>query len=160
MTVFTIGYEGLSVATFTALLIENQIDTIVDVRELPLSRKPGFSKNSLANHLTLSSIAYLHMVNLGCPKSVRDAFKEDRDWGRYTRGFIAHLQEQESAINELSALAKSSSCALLCYEADYRNCHRSMVATAVSEVSGLKVKHIQAFDFRKEMPAASHLVAA
>lgn len=160
MTVFTIGYEGLSVASFKALLIENQIDTIVDVRELPLSRKPGFSKKSLANHLTLSSIAYLHMVNLGCPKNVRDAYKEDRDWGRYTKGFIAQLQGQESAIKELAALAESSNCALLCYEADYRYCHRSMVATAVSEVSGVNVKHIQALIVRKEMPAASHLVAA
>lgn len=143
MTVFTIGYEGLSIESFTALLSKNKINTIVDIRELPLSRKPGFSKKALTNHLKLSGIAYVHMIKLGCPKNVRNAYKEDGDWAHYTKGFVAHLQEQDSAISELSALVRSSNCALPCYEADYNYCHRSMVAKAVSKLSGIEIQHLQ-----------------
>jgi len=56
MTVFTIGYEGLDIDAFMSLLAEHGIDTVVDVRELPLSRKPGFSKKALANILNISGL--------------------------------------------------------------------------------------------------------
>ena len=80
MNVFTIGYEGLDIDGFMSLLAEHDIDTIVDVRELPLSRKAGFSKNALANLLNLSGREYVHMADLGCPKSVRDLYREDGNW--------------------------------------------------------------------------------
>jgi uncharacterized protein (DUF488 family) len=142
MTIFTIGYEGLSIDDFMSLLHEHEIETIVDIRELPLSRKPGFSKKSLTNMLNLSGLEYVHMVELGCPKPVRDGYRSDGDWGRYTAGFLKHLKAQKSAIAELSDLTQSSNCALLCYEADFRYCHRSMVAEAVNEYSASEIEHI------------------
>jgi uncharacterized protein (DUF488 family) len=144
MTVFTIGYEGLDIDAFMSLLAKHDIDTIVDVRELPLSRKPGFSKNALANALSLSGRDYVHMVNLGCPKLVRDRYRDDGNWKRYTEGFLKHLKTQDKAIVELSVLAASSNCALLCFEADANFCHRSMVANAVKDYCGARVKHISA----------------
>lgn len=144
MNVFTIGYEGLDIDGFMSLLAEHDIDTIVDVRELPLSRKAGFSKNALANLLNLSGREYVHMVDLGCPKSVRDLYREDGNWKRYTEGFMKHLKTQDDAIAELSLLTSSANCALLCFEADSNFCHRSMVANAVKDYSGAKVTHIKA----------------
>lgn len=144
MTVFTIGYEGLDIDAFMSLLTEHSIDTIVDVRELPLSRKPGFSKKSLANALNLSGREYAHMVDLGCPKPVRDRYREDRNWKRYTEGFMKYLKTQDDAIAELSTLVASANCALLCYEADSNFCHRSMVANAVKDHCGARVTHIKA----------------
>lgn len=144
MTVFTIGYEGLDIDAFMSLLAEHGIDTIVDVRELPLSRKPGFSKKALANILNISGREYVHMVDLGCPKLVRDRYREDGNWKRYTEGFLKYLKTQDDAIAELSALAATSNCALLCYEADSNFCHRSMVANAVKDYCGTRVTHIKA----------------
>lgn len=144
MTVFTIGYEGLDIESFISLLAKHDIDTIVDVRELPLSRKPGFSKKALANILNISGREYVHMVDLGCPKLVRDRYREDGNWKRYTEGFLKYLKTQEDAIAELSALAASSNCALLCYEADSNFCHRSMVANAVKDYCGSRIAHIKA----------------
>jgi uncharacterized protein (DUF488 family) len=144
MNVFTIGYEGLDIDGFMSLLAEHDIDTIVDVRELPLSRKAGFSKNALANLLNLSGREYVHMADLGCPKSVRDLYREDGNWKRYTEGFMKHLKTKDDAIAELSLLTSSANCALLCFEADSNFCHRSMVANAVREYSGAKVTHIKA----------------
>lgn len=144
MTIFTIGYEGLSIDAFMSLLAEHDVDTLVDVRELPLSRKPGFSKKALANVLNTSGRTYVHMVDLGCPKQIRDQFREDGNWKRYTRGFMKHLKTQDDTIAQLSSLVVSANCALLCYEADSNFCHRSMVADAVKEYCGARVTHIKA----------------
>src|SRR4051794_12371085 len=54
LTLFTVGYQGLDVGSFLSLLAESAIETVVDVRELPLSHKRGFSKKGLAEALTLS----------------------------------------------------------------------------------------------------------
>lgn len=143
MTLFTIGYEGLDLAAFTALLARHGVDTVVDVRQLPLSRKPGFSKQALRHELELAGFAYTHIGALGCPKAVRDGYRQDHDWARYTVGFMQHLDRQQPAIAELAARAKTTSCALLCYEADFNFCHRAMVAEAVRRLSGTAVKHIQ-----------------
>lgn len=160
MTVFTIGYEGLAVDAFMSLLAERDIETVVDVRELPLSRKPGFSKKALASVLNLSGLEYIHMVDLGCPKPVRDRYREDGNWKRYTECFVKHLKMQQAAIAELSDLAGSSNCALLCYEADFNFCHRSIVANAVRDYCGADVEHIKAADARTTRPASLRLVFA
>lgn len=160
MTVFTIGYEGLDIDAFMSLLAEHGIDTVVDIRELPLSRKPGFSKKALASVLNFSGLEYVHMVDLGCPKPVRDRYREDGNWKRYTDGFLKHLKTQEAAIAELSELVGSSNCALLCYEADFNFCHRSMVAKAVRDHCGADVQHIKAADARTTSPASPRLAFA
>ena len=150
MKIYTIGYEGLGMDEFMSLLAENDIDTIVDVREMPLSRKPGFSKKALEATLNLSGREYIHLVALGCPKTIRDRYREDGNWKRYTEHFLKHLATQDDAVAELAALAATSNCALLCYEADYNFCHRSMVANAVKQVTRARVHHLQASDLRTE----------
>jgi uncharacterized protein (DUF488 family) len=149
MTVFTIGYEGLDTPTFLSLLAKHGIETVVDIRELPLSRKRGFSKRSLADILNGVGVDYVHMVDLGCPKLVRERYKQDGSWKNYTTGFLRHLKGQAEAINVLSALAKGSKCALLCFEADHRFCHRSFVAEAVSHHGGAHIRHITLTDIKK-----------
>ena len=119
MTLFTLGYEGLDLAAFAALLARHGVETVVDVRQLPLSRKPGFSKQALRHELQQAGFGYTHIGALGCPRPVRDAYKHDRDWARYTEGFMRHLGQQQSAIGELAALARTTRCALLCLEADF-----------------------------------------
>lgn len=160
MTVFTIGYQGLDIDTFLSLLAEHGIETVVDIRELPLSRKPGFSKKALASAVNLSGIEYVHMVDLGCPKPVRNRYREDGNWKHYTNGFLKHLKTQKAAIAELSNLVNSSNCALLCYEADFNFCHRSMVANAVQKHCGADIEHISVADVRKAMPGSRQLACA
>lgn len=162
MTVFTIGYEGLNVDAFMSLLARYDVETVVDVRELPLSRKPGFSKKALANTLNLTGLEYVHMADLGCPKPVRDRYREDGNWKRYTEGFLEHLESQETAIAELSELVGTSNCALLCFEADFNYCHRSMVANAVRDYCGADISHIKASDAnaKKADPASYRLAFA
>lgn|SRR3990167_4188123 len=160
MTIYTIGYEGLDIDAFMSLLAENDIETIVDVREMPLSRKPGFSKKALENLLNLSGREYVHLVDLGCPKLIRDRYRDDGNWKRYTEGFLKYLETQQDAIAELALLASTSNCALLCYEADYNFCHRSMVANAVMKVSNMRVEHVQATNAKTNRPVELGLAFA
>uniref|UniRef100_E6QB94 Protein containing DUF488 n=1 Tax=mine drainage metagenome TaxID=410659 RepID=E6QB94_9ZZZZ len=160
MTVFTIGYEGLDIDVFMSLLAEHDIETVVDIRELPLSRKPGFSKKPLASVLNLSGLEYVHMAELGCPRPVRDRYREDGNWRRYTEGFMKYLKMQEAAIATLSDLVVISNCALLCFEADYNFCHRSMVANAVHDHCGARVRHIKSSRAKIMSPAALLLAFA
>lgn len=143
MTLYTVGYEGIDANGFLSLLHRHAIGTVVDVRELPLSRKTGFSKKALANTLDLSGLGYIHLPDLGCPKPIRQRYRVDGDWKRYREGFKRHLDSQDGALADLASMAAISSCALLCFEADYNYCHRSMVADAVKRLSGIPVVHIQ-----------------
>lgn len=160
MTVFTIGYEGLDIDAFMSMLAEHGIETVVDIRELPLSRKPGFSKKALASLLNPSGLEYVHIAALGCPKLVRDRYREDGNWKRYTDGFQKHLKTQKAALDELTELVASSNCVLLCYEADFNFCHRSMVANAVQHLSGAQVAHIAPVDAKKASPDSLRLAPA
>lgn len=143
MSIFTIGYEGLDIDQFIKLLKLGNVDTVVDIRELPLSRKRGFSKNGLRKILQANGLSYLHIVALGCPKPIRNQYCEDGDWSRYKRDFKGYLTSQHAVVAELSEIAQESHCALLCFEADYQMCHRSMVAEAVHRNCGLQVYHLQ-----------------
>jgi len=154
---YTFGYEGQNIDSFIYRLIESGIKTIIDVRELPLSRKKGFSKNSFAAHLHAAGIAYAHMPALGCPKYIRNEYKESADWSVYTKKFNAYLETQTSAIKELSKISNSTQVCLICFEADYRMCHRSLIAHACQKTTGKAVSHITAKTMIVELPA---LVAA
>lgn len=144
MRLFTAGYQGLDIGRFKSMLRGHGIETVVDVRRFPLSRKPGFSKKALSRALALSDIRYVHVAALGCPKPVLDGYRADGDWGKYAQAFLVHLEAQRDAVGDLARLAKSSACALVCYEADPNFCHRSFVAEAVAALCGAEVRHISA----------------
>ncbi|HEY5081205.1 MAG TPA: DUF488 domain-containing protein [Bauldia sp.] len=106
MPLYTLGYEGMSIEQFVDRLEKSRVRTVVDVRQMPLSRKPGFSKRALAAALAGAGVAYVHMVSLGCPKPVRDRYKDDGDWSAYAKAFRAYLKRHPAALAELSVLAK------------------------------------------------------
>jgi uncharacterized protein (DUF488 family) len=142
--VFTAGYEGRSLENFLTDLRAQGVQFLADVREAPISRKPGFSKSALAQALQHAGIDYLHIRALGCPKPIRDAYKQDGDWARYTHAFMQHLDAQQMAVDELTRLCEARPTALLCYEADFNRCHRTYVARAVARNSEAEVCHITA----------------
>ena len=141
---FTLGYEGLSIDAFIARLQAAQVKTIVDVRELPLSRKKGFSKTAFSAALSAHGIAYLHVPALGCPKPIRNQYKADANWATYTRDFLAYLQTQDGPLRELVKIAKATQSCLVCFEADFTACHRTYVARAARQLGGPSVTHLTA----------------
>lgn len=153
---YTLGYEGFDIDAFVARAVQAGVRTILDVRELPLSRKKGFSKSSLSEALGRSGVAYLHAPSLGCPKAIRDQYKADGDWAAYTRSFLAYLKTQDASVRELVKLAKATPTCLICFEADFTACHRTYVARAARAAGGPSVEHLTA---RTAFPDAARRVA-
>lgn len=149
---YTCSYEGQNIDGFLKRLRDVGVKTLVDVRELPLSRKAGFSKTALAAALSTQGIAYAHMPQLGCPKDIRDRYKADGNWARYTLDFNRHLARQIAAVTELAHIAGATATALLCFEADFNRCHRTFVARAATVAGAPTVAHITATTTVAELP--------
>jgi len=127
MHFFTIGYEATTVADFLAALKTAGVKRLVDIRALPLSRRPGFSKSALRAALTEEGIAYDHLRALGTPAAGREAARKGRqaDLERIYAEQLA-LPEAMVATAQLLALADETPTALLCFERDPAGCHRSL----------------------------------
>jgi len=144
MNLFTIGYEGRTADELPGSVAASGITTVVDVRDLPLSRKRGFSKTALASLLAGSGVRYVHERRLGNPKPLRDHVKAGGDWGWFARRFRERLGGAGDALDQvLGIMQRGEVVCLLCYEADASRCHRSLVADALAErAHGLVVKHL------------------
>ena len=131
-TIWTIGYEQATVAGVIAALKDAGVEVLADVRALPLSRRPGFSKTSLATALTEAGIAYRHFKPLGAPADGRAAARAGRhaDLERIYAGQL-ELPEAMAAGAELADLAREKRVALLCYERDAHVCHRTLLREAM-----------------------------
>lgn len=149
---YTFGYEGLDIDRFIQRLRDVGVKSIVDVRQLPLSRKKGFSKRAFSEALVKAGIAYLHMPTLGCPKSIRDAYKVDQDWQAYSTAFLAYLATQDAAVRELAKISRATSACLVCFEADFQQCHRTFVARAALRRGVPAIAHITAQTVRADSP--------
>lgn len=145
----------MDIHSFIARLQEARVSTIMDVRELPLSRKKGFSKTALREHLVAVGIGYVHLPALGCPKSVRDRYRADGDWTRYTRDFLAYLKTQDVGVREVARQARTATACLICFEADYAMCHRTYVARAAQRLGAPVVKHLTAKTAVLDQPLAA-----
>jgi len=141
--VLTIGYEGRSLDEFLDELHEAGVDRVVDVRELPLSRKKGFSKTSLSEALRERGIGYLHLRSLGNPKENRDRYRSG-DVAGGAEIYRAHLQNgsRSTLLELLDELTDGRSC-LLCFERDHAICHRDVIIKGLeAERQDLEVIHL------------------
>src|SRR5262249_18065660 len=135
---YTTGYEQHETPdTLVVALQAAGVERVVDVRELPNSRRRGFSKHALAEALGEGGIVYEHERPLGNPH--RDLFRA----GQFAEGEAAYRTHVRTAGSEaLDRVAGSlhvPTC-LLCLEASPEHCHRTLVAEALGErVVGLEV---------------------
>jgi uncharacterized protein (DUF488 family) len=143
LPLFTIGYEGATQDGLIARLREAGVTTLVDVRELPNSRRPGFAKRSLSEALGRVGIGYRHVRALGTPPEGRAAARAGRT-NEMKRIFGARLagMEAQAAVAELAAGAREEKLCLLCLEADPGVCHRTLVAEAVASLGGIAIVHL------------------
>lgn len=131
--VFTIGYEQATVTDFIAALTSAGVARVIDVRAVAASRRPGFSKTALAANLREAGIAYEHLRALGTPKEGREAARRG-DVAGLERVYSAQLelpeaQAQTAILLDRVAVAPT---ALLCYERDPAQCHRTLLLAAVA----------------------------
>jgi uncharacterized protein (DUF488 family) len=142
-TLYTIGYEKARQAGLIAALKAAGVETLIDVRDRPLSRRPGFSKNQLAAALEEAGIRYVGIRALGTPPEGREA-NHKRQWEKFWSIVDAKLAtaEAELALHQAGAIAAESPSCLLCYCGDPYTCHRSRVADMLTARHGFEVRHL------------------
>jgi len=133
MHIFTIGYEATTMGEFLAALQQAQVERVIDVRALPLSRRPGFSKTPLRGALKEAGIDYVHLKALGTPSDGRSAARAGRQ-ADLERIYAAQLELPEAIVQseQMLELAAEKPSALLCFERDPAQCHRTLLLDAVA----------------------------
>ena len=133
MKIFTIGYEGTTVPEFVSALKQAGVERVIDVRALPLSRRPGFSKTPLRGALEEAGIDYVHLKALGTPSEGRTAARAGRhsDMERIYAGQL-ELPEAMAQSGQMLELAAEKPSALLCFEREPAHCHRTLLLKAVA----------------------------
>lgn len=131
MRIYTIGYEGATQAQVIAALAEAGVQLLADIRAVPLSRRPGFSKNVLAAGLREAGIDYVGFKALGTPPEGREAARR-HDLARLAAVYAQQLDLPEAALQaaQLAAVAQERPTALLCFEREPGCCHRSLLTGA------------------------------
>jgi uncharacterized protein (DUF488 family) len=125
--IFTIGYEQATQAAVVAALREAGVEVLADIRYLPLSRRPGFSKSSLRAAVEEGGIEYRHFKQLGTPAEGRAAARRG-DHAELARVYAGQLELPE-ALAQMAELRKKV--ALLCYERNAAECHRALLFDAL-----------------------------
>ena len=134
LRIFTIGYEGTTVGEFVAALKGAKVERVIDVRALPLSRRPGFSKSPLRAALAEAGIDYVHLKALGTPAEGRTAARAGRhaDLERIYAGQL-ELPEAMAQGAQMLELARERPSALLCMEREPAHCHRTLLLNAIAD---------------------------
>ena len=141
LRIFTIGYEATTVPDFLAALKQAGVERVIDVRALPLSRRPGFSKTPLRAALEDVGIEYVHLKALGTPADGRAAARAGRhaDLERIYAGQL-ELPEAMAQGAQMLDLAAEKPSALLCFEREPAHCHRTLLLDAVAQ--GAEIVHL------------------
>ena len=143
-TIWTIGHSTRPIEEFLGLLAGARIKVIADVRSFPGSRKyPQYGKEALAATLAAHSIGYHWLQALGgrrraSPDSPNTAWRNAS-----FRGYADYMSttEFECGLTQLLKVANKARTAIMCAEAVWWRCHRSMIADALC-VRGIEVVHI------------------
>jgi len=139
----TIGYERATPAGLVAALRAAGVTTVVDVRALANSRRPGFAKRALSAALAEAGIGYWHLPALGTPAEGRAAVRAGRPQAMHPI-FLRHLagMEAQAALAALTERSRREALCLLCLEEDPAYCHRSLVAEKVTIATGAPCRHL------------------
>lgn len=139
----TVGYENATQPDVLSWLKASKIELLIDVRAVASSRKAGFSKTLLASGLNAVGIGYLHLRDLGTPKAGRQAARAGRT-DEMRDIFTAHMQTDTArhALELAIAESREKRVCLMCYEEDWRCCHRAILADMIHARTGATLVHL------------------
>src|SRR6267378_8620265 len=149
LSIWTVGHSTRSPEDFNEILLAHDIEVLVDVRSFPSSRRyPHFNKPALSRQLDSSGLLYLHLPALGgrrppSPDSKNTAWKNSS-----FRAYADYMETEDfrEGVEALLELAQKKRTAVMCAEALWWRCHRSLIADFL-KAKGVQVIHI--LDARK-----------
>lgn len=135
-TLFTIGYEGISLEKYLERLLRSNVKLLVDVRRNPLSMKFGFSKTLLKRYCNSLGIEYIHIPEVGIASENRQQLETQADYDKLFANYRASTlkETQEVQVQILDLLKNYKRIALTCFEAESCQCHRSHLASSISQL--------------------------
>ena len=142
--VFTVGHSTRSAEEFLKILAAHNINLLIDVRSFPGSRRyPQYNKDALSESLTAHHVEYRHFPSLGGRRKPRAGSKNIAWRNASFRAYADHVESAEfkQGIKELLELVSEKRIALMCAEAVWWRCHRSVIADYLKSI-GVVVKHI------------------
>lgn len=131
------GYEKQNIDDFVSKLMKNKISILVDVREIPLSRKKGFSKKSLQMKLNEAGIEYLHIKQLGSPKLIRHKLREDKNYIYFFNKYRTYIKGRHIELQNLVEMTRYEKICIMCFEANCELCHRTLIADELMKINPL-----------------------
>ena len=137
----TVGYEGHTLDSFVALLKRAGVRQLLDIRDLPLSRRRGFSKTPLRDALAKAGILYEHVRDLGAPKEVRKPYLEGGSASAFKAAYLEHLSRHRVALDGVKWHMGQAVTAIMCVERQHTDCHRGIVAAELQR-DGIVVEHL------------------
>lgn len=140
--IHTIGYQQRTVVELVRALATAQVQFLVDVRAVPMSRKPDFRKNRLDALLQEAGIRYVGMPGLGTPKFLRDQLAADANYPEFFARFRDHLDSVRAHVESLARLTDRKRVSLMCFERNPAECHRSAIADEVAKLLETPVLHL------------------
>jgi uncharacterized protein (DUF488 family) len=144
VTLWTIGHSTRPIQAFIALLQSQQIELVVDVRRFPGSRMhPQFNSGPLATSLAGAGITYRSAPELGGRRTPRRDSRNTVWRSASFRGYADYMETREFAVALARLLgdAPGHRTAVMCAEAVWWQCHRSLIADAL-KARGVQVRHI------------------
>jgi len=142
----TIGYEGHTLESYLTILLKSGVTLLCDVRRNPMSRKYGFSKNTLARGCEGVGIRYEHLPELGIASEQRQSLDTQADYDALFADYErTWLPKQGSALKQIQGWIEAGErVTLTCYEHQPNQCHRHCVAEALAGKFGknLSAKHL------------------
>lgn len=143
--IYTIGYTGFTLDEFLGTLEKNNIECLIDVREIPISRKRGFAKLALSHKLGEYDIRYEHFRSLGSPKELRHRVREDREYITFFAGVHEHIQQQSGldAISQLLEISQEFRSCIMCCCPRWDYCHRKCIVEVIEATSGMTFSHLE-----------------
>ena len=141
---FTIGYIGLTLDEFIDGLHLHGVECLIDTREIPISRKKGFSKSLLEAELARAGIAYRHFRLLGSPRLHRHSLRETGDYDLFFSEMARHFASIEAieAVKEAISLSRKMTSCLMCCCPEWQFCHRKSLVEAIGSMSYFSIRHL------------------
>jgi len=140
---FTLGYQSHTVKSFLRILSANRVRVLVDVRQNPVSRKPGFSKRRLEKSVHARGLEYVHLPCLGTPSRIRKVYARTGNIQGALQQYEQHLRSNKQCLEYLLRRVTSRQFCLLCLETDHNSCHRSVIAQQLTEMTGCQPIHLK-----------------
>lgn len=133
-TIYTVGYESRDGEELMSILSDQDVKSLADIRQRPISRKPDFRAAALKALCEQAGIEYQAWSCLGSTVEQRENLKSSGDMDAFEAEFRDYAKRVMSAdLDRLAKAVEKKPTALLCYERVHEHCHRKIIAELVAE---------------------------